>query len=378
MSRCLQGDQGLEWKTDGFCPPEPATKHRYNKETSSWTSEEVTVQLRINRPIAEGTNRLVYLMLEVSNPTQQQYVAKSIKQLTTGRKEYFNDAIMQAKCALLAAEYNKRGPPKMIHFLESTVIELKSRPHDATGGCPLFMVESFLSGLYKKHSNNYGYVDYHSDRNTPQAFSHFSYHISNGLLIVVDIQGVNDTYTDPQLHSSLPPNAPPVYGEGDLGALGISKFFETHRCNALCDFLGLNKKTFKANDHGTRAQGGLGAVGAFGGKPSGIAGGFRSQSPLSSNQFVPSLSTIPVASPSLPTSLPTSFPASPAIMNNFSSPPISVAAFPTAQPIQHGYHFNTTSPFQQSHLMGQPMMGQPQLLGPPVQQPLYLPQHRLF
>ncbi len=38
-------------------------------------------------------------------------------------------------------------------------------------------------------------------RNTPQAFSHFSYEASDHQLIIVDIQGVGDIYTDPQIHS---------------------------------------------------------------------------------------------------------------------------------------------------------------------------------
>lgn len=38
-----------------------------------------------------------------------------------------------------------------------------------------------------KHNNNYGYVARHS-RNTPQAFSHFSYEYTDGKMMVVDIQ----------------------------------------------------------------------------------------------------------------------------------------------------------------------------------------------
>lgn len=38
-------------------------------------------------------------------------------------------------------------------------------------------------------------------RFTPQAFSHFSFERSGHELIVVDIQGVGDLYTDPQIHT---------------------------------------------------------------------------------------------------------------------------------------------------------------------------------
>lgn len=38
-------------------------------------------------------------------------------------------------------------------------------------------------------------------RNTPSAFAHFSYEASNKRLLVCDIQGVGDLYTDPQIHT---------------------------------------------------------------------------------------------------------------------------------------------------------------------------------
>jgi len=41
------------------------------------------------------------------------------------------------------------------------------------------------------------------ERNTPQAFSHFTYEVSNHELLAVDIQGVGDRYTDPQVYKHL-------------------------------------------------------------------------------------------------------------------------------------------------------------------------------
>jgi hypothetical protein len=38
-------------------------------------------------------------------------------------------------------------------------------------------------------------------RNTPQAFSHFTYEASSHSLLVCDVQGVGDMYTDPQVHT---------------------------------------------------------------------------------------------------------------------------------------------------------------------------------
>jgi elongation factor 2 kinase len=112
-------------------------------------------------------------------------------------------------------------------------------------------VERFIDGPYRKHNNNFGFVS-EEERNTPQAFSHFTYEISNHKLLVCDIQGVGDMYTvrlyflqlpscflphffiffqDPQIHSIEDPDA---WGKGNLGQKGIDKFLQTHRCNAIC------------------------------------------------------------------------------------------------------------------------------------------------
>ncbi|CAN7976489.1 unnamed protein product, partial [Ixodes persulcatus] len=68
-----------------------------------------------------------------------------------------------------------------------------------------------------------------------QAFSHFTFERSGHELLVVDVQGVGDLYTDPQIHTAGGQD----YGEGNLGVRGMALFFHTHRCNCVCKGLGL-------------------------------------------------------------------------------------------------------------------------------------------
>ncbi len=115
----------------------------------------------------------------------------------TERDTYFQDVRLQMDAKLWGDEYNRHNPPKKICVFMMSVIEMVDRP-----GRPLFHLEHFIDGDYIKYNSNSGFVENSYCRQTPHAFSHFTFERSGHELIVVDVQGVGDLYTDPQIHTA--------------------------------------------------------------------------------------------------------------------------------------------------------------------------------
>ena len=164
------------------------------------------------------------------------YVAKKYIKADTPKEVYFSDIAMQMTAKMYARKYNTQAPPppKRVDFLQAFVIEVV-RP----GGVEYYCVERAIeSGTYIKHNTNSGFVQMGDEhRATPHCFSRFSYAASGGKLIVVDIQGVDDIFTDPQIHTRRGDD----FGDGNLGISGMALFFSTSRYDALCKALRLQR-----------------------------------------------------------------------------------------------------------------------------------------
>ena len=79
------------------------------------------------------------------------------------------------------------------------------------------------------------------------AFSHFTYDVTDGYLLVCDLQGISDVaekgkkeiflLTDPAIHCAKHLR----FGKTNLFSVGIEKIFRKHECNKYCQALGLKK-----------------------------------------------------------------------------------------------------------------------------------------
>ncbi len=240
-------------------PAERVRRHRYLAESGTWITDESIVKIQSD-PFDCGSMRTVYRMKKISQVQLRawskldwnkapNYVAKRYKADPesggeVNRDHYFDDVKLQWEAARWADEFNKLDPPKKIVVIPCYVLEFFQRPGSPVYGCERFVDghDKFGAG-FVKHNSNAGFVESSEARMTPQAFSAFSFYASNGTAMVVDVQGVGDLYTDPQIHS-----ADGRFGDADLGRRGMALFFANFRRNSLCDYLMIPSFSLSKNE----------------------------------------------------------------------------------------------------------------------------------
>jgi len=233
-----------------------AIRWSYNAETQDWQKGFSQIKVAPN-PFTNGMLRYCFYMIEISSDSRLRHNMGALlvsKMQTTRepthvckvyidpyeeRDSYFDDAVMQAEAQRFADMYNELDVPKKVGFLKVSVYEILDKP--GTDGPIICNVEEYIKGDYIKHNNNWDWCEDLIARNTPQTFSHYTYEASNRKLIVVDMQGVNDLYTDPQMHTRDKDG----FGKGNLGIPGIEQFLKNHRCNAICQFLRLESRFYR-------------------------------------------------------------------------------------------------------------------------------------
>jgi len=195
-------------------------------------------------PFAEGAQRISYKGYQ----GHKAIVLKEFKHFGEGldrRENYIEIMETQAVAAFLAKQFNKSSPrsvAKSVNFLEVSVI----RVNEACGSSKYYNAEVLLANYktnFVKWNNNAGYVNEDAFAATLDAFSHWTYDVTGGYLMVVDLQGVRHeaayVLTDPSIHCEEQ-----RFGSTNFGEAGFKTFFANHICGEVCQRMRLKANKF--------------------------------------------------------------------------------------------------------------------------------------
>lgn len=195
------------------------------------TSQDVRIS---NCKLGEGVFRVCLQGTYVGgNRNQQAAACKRFKpQFRPLENEYFaSDFQIADKCIECAEEWNGFCP------FGKEILMTKGDIQLSNSGIK-YLVEPLIR-YYTKYTSNSGWIAREGwQGEAMEAFSHYSYHRSNGFLLICDLQGRhrNDRnkkrfeLTDPAICSRSR-----LYGPTDLGEKGIDSFFANHCCNDFCE-----------------------------------------------------------------------------------------------------------------------------------------------
>ena len=199
----------------------------------------------------KGDTRLAYYGIAIYKKGEVRVVLKQSVHIGSGfnsLKNFLVNNQLQTLAAFLAKDFSKFTTkfdfPKL-DFIVTKVIQWKNTIE------PRYMsMEKLLNGKFMKFNTNNGWVNSEPTRLNLilQAFSYWTYHITKGTLLVVDLQGILphggnlDTVkkfvlTDPAIHHKELHK----FGPTNCGVTGMGWFFKTHVCNKFCEQLGITK-----------------------------------------------------------------------------------------------------------------------------------------
>ncbi|KAJ6226129.1 eukaryotic elongation factor 2 kinase-related [Anaeramoeba flamelloides] len=134
----------------------------------------------------------------------------------------------------LARRFLERSPYKSIDVLEGFICKI-THPSEKT--LIWAYAEPFLHGNFQKYTNNtFFYLKNAHIRTTLESFIHFSSDVTDGKLIISDLQGVEMNLTD------LTISTKGYQGNGvNMGDMSFENFFKNHECSYACTKIDLPK-----------------------------------------------------------------------------------------------------------------------------------------
>ncbi|XP_046841768.1 alpha-protein kinase vwkA-like [Xenia sp. Carnegie-2017] len=216
----------------------PDDSNNLQKELKRSTDVESNIKIAPN-PFAQGRSCIAFYGKYEQDYGKPLLVLKQFKDLSKSQiTSYVEKMEIRCVAVALANKFNAINPKSVgkvkLSFDQlsvATVTEYARKIH--------YTMERYIPGKYVKFNNSAGFVNENVYTATLSAFSHWTYCVTDGYLMVVDLQGVKDdtqyVLTDPTVHCDDVMR----FGKNNLGKKGMDKFFRTHFCNFICEAMNL-------------------------------------------------------------------------------------------------------------------------------------------
>jgi hypothetical protein len=199
------------------------------------------------QPFAKGSVRFAFAALIDFGTSESPDLVRVVMKESIFQSAHYNtmkyckDSIeVQVVSKLIAEEFMIKLEEGEVKFLDVDLVYVEK-----TG--TYYSMEIFVGGKFKKWTNNFGVVN-EDDYSAPlNAFSHWTYQATNEYLIVSDLQGFKSDgaylLTDPAIICADDWDR---FSSTNLAKKGIKKFFQTHKCNQVCEKLKLKKHKWQS------------------------------------------------------------------------------------------------------------------------------------
>lgn len=144
-----------------------------------------------------------YAFMMRDQELQEEYVVKVPKDVRAKNynlEEMKNDIEAMFICTHIVNEFNERlislvDSKYLVEFVHSFLYEVL----DEGAHFKYYYGENFIRGKYEKYNNNAGWMNMRDSNQSliAQALSHYSWQLTQGFLMIVDLQGVGNVLTDP-------------------------------------------------------------------------------------------------------------------------------------------------------------------------------------
>uniref|UniRef100_A0A4W3IRE2 non-specific serine/threonine protein kinase n=1 Tax=Callorhinchus milii TaxID=7868 RepID=A0A4W3IRE2_CALMI len=229
---------------------EESSATNLDKSLSSWSQNGLTAMIQVlSREEMSGVLRRA-MKIECTWSEDgmlkpgQFYIIKSFlpEVVKTWQKMFNNSTVLhlclreiqqQRAAQKLIYTFNRLKPHSVAHtprFLEVFLVYCHSVSQWLT-------MEKYLGGEFRKYNSSNGDEIIPSSRleETLLAFSHWTYEYTRGELLILDLQGVGETLTDPSvIKGEEKTSRGMVFGPANLGEDAMRNFTIKHHCNSCC------------------------------------------------------------------------------------------------------------------------------------------------